>query len=112
MAENQTVSVQLYGNTSEPITGQMQLERWTTHEANRRARKKVLKIVGTILACSPVCLFVHVMVIPTALALFSCFIGAFPAYMYWSEEKVTCINVDAVCPYCQKQQKLTPYPSG
>jgi hypothetical protein len=112
MSENQTFSVKLYGNTSEPTTGEMHLIVWTPREAQARARKKVFKIVGTFLCCAPVCLFVHVLFIPVVLLSVATFVGSFPLYMYWSEELLTCVDAQGTCPYTKSMEKFGPYPTG
>lgn len=90
----------------------MLLESWTPAEANARARKKVFRIVGTVLACSLIGTIVHLLLLIIVPALFITLIAAFPVYMKWSGERLTCVDVDGTCPSCKTHQKLRPYLSA
>ena len=90
----------------------MQIQSWSQAEANSRARRKVLRIIGKILLFAPVVLFVHVLLIFMTLTLFVTFIGALPMYLKWSGERVTCLETGGVCPSCKTEQKLRTYISA
>lgn len=109
MSHSQTLSVEVFGSTPEPVSGNMTLETWSPSEANTRARKKIFKIVGTILLCSLIGTIVHLLLLIIIPTLFVTLIVSFPLYMKWSDELVTCIGVDATCPSCKKTVTLRPY---
>ena len=105
--EFQTIEIQ--SNSGEVKEAEVAFKKWSEKECNKRAFKKTTKIVGTILACSLIGLFVHILLVVIIQAVFITVIGSFPLYLKFKNENSTIYYAKGQCPGCQFHGNLKPY---
>jgi len=105
--EFQTIEIQ--SNSGEAQIAKVAFKKWSEKECNTRALKKTSKIVGTILACSLIGLFVHILLVVIIPAVFITIVGSFPLYLKFKNESSTVYYAQGSCPSCHFNGKLKPY---
>ena len=103
------IDVILRGSGEMPTAGVALVKEWTSVERQHRAILRTGKIVGTILACSLVGLFVHILLLFIIPLLLATIAGALPLYLRFAGEDSTWFKIEGECPNCREGKWLRPF---
>lgn len=103
------IEVEVRGSGDATTRGLALVKEWTQVERQRRALTRTGKIVGTILACSLIGLFVHILLLFIIPLLLATMVGALPLYFRFASEDATWFKIDGECPNCHESGWLRPF---
>jgi len=105
----QRIEVTLRGSGDRSTPGVALVKVWSPVERQHRAITRTGRIVGAILACSLIGLFVHILLLFIIPLLLATIAGALPLYLRFAAEESTWFKVEGECPNCTGGKWLRPF---